>query len=54
VDIKNAKIGAKTTKIWAREVPGTNLRRFEKVSGLNKEKGLNCKESYTVEGYFCK
>jgi hypothetical protein len=25
VDIKNAKIGAKTTKLWLREGVGTNL-----------------------------
>jgi hypothetical protein len=33
VDIKNAKIGAKTTKLWLREGVGTNLKRFEKILG---------------------
>jgi hypothetical protein len=33
MDIKNTKIGAKTTKLWLREGVGTKLRRFEKILG---------------------
>jgi hypothetical protein len=54
VDIKNAKNGAKTTKIRLSEGARTKLKRTLKILGLNVTKGPNCKESTTAEGYFCK
>jgi hypothetical protein len=52
--IKNAKNGAKTTKIRTKEGVGTKLKRNLKILGLNITKGPNCKELTTAGGYFCK
>jgi hypothetical protein len=54
VDIKNAKNGAKMTKIRLVEGARTKLKRTLKILGLNVTKGCNCKESATTEGHFCK
>jgi hypothetical protein len=51
--IKNAKNGAKTTKIRLIEGARTKLQRTLKNLGLNVIKGPNCKELITAEGYFC-
>jgi hypothetical protein len=54
VDIKNAKNGAKTTKIRLNEGARTKLKRTLKILSLNVTKGPNWKESTTAEAYFCK
>jgi hypothetical protein len=53
VDIKNAKIGVKTTKLQPKEGAGTNYEGLKRNWAKMKEKGLNRKESPKVEGYFC-
>jgi hypothetical protein len=52
VDIKNAKNGAKTTKIRLIEGARTKLQRTLKNQGLNVTKGPKRKELITAEGYF--
>jgi hypothetical protein len=54
VDIKNAKNGAKTTKIHLVEGARAKLKRTLKILGLNVTKGPNYKESTTAKGHFCK
>jgi hypothetical protein len=53
VDLKNAKIGAKTTKLWLREGVGLMCKDLKRFWAKIKKKELNCRESSKVEGYFC-
>jgi hypothetical protein len=53
VDLKNAKIGAKTTKLWLREGVELMCKDLKRFWAKIKKKELNCRESSKVEGYCC-